>query len=183
MVFVCFCLSLLALSHPIFTLLLFFTPTTRYLHSTNTQTQINSLLWYSFLFRYCSPKKKKDNQILNHMIINTPGDCVPEKGKKNKKKEKIWISSFSPSVRPLNCMADASRRSSSSGKYSFIFFYVFFEQEFLLKRRKTSHFIVFHEKHGFVMTQNKFFSLMITFYSSSGLWYRGGEGRSGELCN
>lgn len=57
-------------------------------------------------------------------------------------------------------MADASCRSSSSGKFSFIFFTCFsFEQDFssfffIKKKEKLSHFIVFHEKkkkkHGFL---------------------------------
>jgi hypothetical protein len=71
------------------------------------------------------------------MIINTPGDCVPaaQKGERFE-----YLPSFLASVRPLNCMADASRRSSSSGKFSLhILLRVFRAENFLLKRWKKLH--------------------------------------------
>jgi hypothetical protein len=71
------------------------------------------------------------------MIINTLGDCVPEERGTNKKKEGEDLNIFfSPSVRPLNGMADASRRSSSSGKYSFIFFLRVFRARIFIEKMK-----------------------------------------------
>lgn len=73
-------------------------------------------------------------------------------------------------VRPLNCIADASRRSSSSGKYFHVLFMSSEGRRWWRWRRET-----FNEASHFIVScwniENKFLSLIITFYSSSGFWW------------